>query len=421
MDERVDVQALMRRLGQAARAASRELAFAPSARKDAALVAAAEAIRADRAALLAANAEDMADATARGLSPAMLDRLKLDEGRVGAMIEGLHAIAAQPDPVGQVIAEWDRPSGLHIRRVRTPLGVVGVIFESRPNVTADAGALCLKAGNACILRGGSESLRSAQAIHAGLVAGLAAAGLPEAAIQLVPTADRAAVGAMLTMTGFIDVIVPRGGRSLVARVQAEARVPVFAHLEGIVHVYVDRAADLAKARRVILNAKTRRTGICGAAECLLIDRSFFEAEGAPFIGDLVAAGVEVRGDDDLQALPGVVPAGPEDWGREFLDSIIAAKLVDGVDGAIAHIRRYGSQHTDCILTEDDAAAERFFQRLDSAILMRNASTQFADGGEFGMGAEIGIATGKLHARGPVGAEQLTSFKYLVEGDGTVRG
>jgi len=421
MDERVDVQALMRRLGQAARAASRELAFAPSARKDAALVAAAEAIRADRAALLAANAEDMADATARGLSPAMLDRLKLDEGRVGAMIEGLHAIAAQPDPVGQVIAEWDRPSGLHIRRVRTPLGVVGVIFESRPNVTADAGALCLKAGNACILRGGSESLRSAQAIHAGLVAGLAAAGLPEAAIQLVPTADRAAVGAMLTMTGFIDVIVPRGGRSLVARVQAEARVPVFAHLEGIVHVYVDRAADLAKARRVILNAKTRRTGICGAAECLLIDRGFFEAEGAPFIGDLVAAGVEVRGDDDLQALPGVVPAGPEDWGREFLDSIIAAKLVDGVDGAIAHIRRYGSQHTDCILTEDDAAAERFFQRLDSAILMRNASTQFADGGEFGMGAEIGIATGKLHARGPVGAEQLTSFKYLVEGDGTVRG
>ncbi|HVH01788.1 MAG TPA: glutamate-5-semialdehyde dehydrogenase [Amaricoccus sp.] len=421
MDERVDVQALMRRLGQAARAASRELAFAPSARKDAALVAAAEAIRADRAALLAANAEDMADATARGLSPAMLDRLKLDEGRVGAMIEGLHAIAAQPDPVGQVIAEWDRPSGLHIRRVRTPLGVVGVIFESRPNVTADAGALCLKAGNACILRGGSESLRSAQAIHAGLVAGLAAAGLPEAAIQLVPTADRAAVGAMLTMTGFIDVIVPRGGRSLVARVQAEARVPVFAHLEGIVHVYVDRAADLAKARRVILNAKTRRTGICGAAECLLIDRGFFEAEGAPFIGDLVAAGVEVRGDDDLQALPGVVPAGPEDWGREFLDSIIAAKLVDGVDGAIAHIRRYGSQHTDCILTEDDAAAERFFQRLDSAILMRNASTQFADGGEFGMGAEIGIATGKLHARGPVGAEQLTSFKYLVEGDGTVWG
>jgi glutamate-5-semialdehyde dehydrogenase len=298
--------------------------------------------------------------------------------------------------------------------------VIGVIFESRPNVTADAGALCLKAGNAAILRGGSESLRSSQAIHAGLAAGLAAAGLPDAAIQLVPTADRAAVGAMLAMTEFIDVIVPRGGKGLVGRVQAEARVPVFAHLEGIVHVYVDRAADLAKARRVILNAKTRRVGICGAAECLLIDRAFWEAEGAPFVTDLVEAGVEVRGDDTLIELPGVVPAGRDDWGREFLDMIIAARIVDGVDGAIAHIRAHGSQHTDCILTEDDAAAARFFERLDSAILMRNASTQFADGAEFGMGAEIGIATGKLHARGPVGAEQLTSFKYLVEGDGTVR-
>jgi glutamate-5-semialdehyde dehydrogenase len=420
MDERVDVAALMRELGRAAREASHELACAPSAQKDAAIAAAADAIWDGRASLLAANAADLVDAEARGLGAAMLDRLKLDEGRVGAMVEGLRAIAAQPDPVGQVIAEWDRPSGLHIRRVRTPLGVVGVIFESRPNVTADAGALCLKAGNAAILRGGSESLRSAQAIHAGLVTGLRAAGLPQAAIQLVPTTDRAAVGAMLTMTEFIDVIVPRGGKGLVGRVQAEARVPVFAHLEGIVHVYVDRAADLAKARAVILNAKTRRTGICGAAECLLIDRAFFEAEGAPFVDDLVAAGVEVRGDDDLQALPGVVPAGHEDWGREFLDMIIAARLVDGVDGAIAHIRRYGSRHTDAIITEDDAAAERFFQRLDSAILIRNASTQFADGGEFGMGAEIGIATGKLHARGPVGAEQLTSFKYLVEGEGTVR-
>jgi glutamate-5-semialdehyde dehydrogenase len=420
MDERVDVGALMQEIGRAARDAAHELAFAPSEQKDAALRAAAGAIWADRVALLAANADDMAAAAPRGLSPAMLDRLKLDEGRVKAMVEGLRAIADQPDPVGQVIAEWDRPSGLHIRRVRTPLGVVGVIFESRPNVTADAGALCLKAGNAAILRGGSESLRSAQAIHAGLVAGLTAAGLPETAIQLVPTTDRAAVGAMLTMTEFVDVIVPRGGKGLVGRVQAEARVPVFAHLEGIVHVYVDRAADMEKARRVILNAKTRRTGICGAAECLLIDRAFFEAEGAPFVDDLIAAGVEVRGDDDLQALPGVVPAGPEDWGREFLDMIIAAKLVDGVDAAIEHIRRYGSQHTDCILTEDDAAAARFFQRLDSAILMRNASTQFADGGEFGMGAEIGIATGKLHARGPVGAEQLTSFKYLVDGDGTLR-
>jgi glutamate-5-semialdehyde dehydrogenase len=421
MDTVVDIPELMQALGRQARQAARVLAVATSEQKDAALTAAADAIWAERAALLETNAADMADASARGLSPAMLDRLRLDEGRVRAMVEGLRAIAAQADPVGQVIAAWDRPSGLRIRRVRTPLGVVGVIFESRPNVTADAGALCLKAGNAAILRGGSESLRSAQAIHAGLVAGLKAAGLPETAIQLVPTTDRAAVGAMLTMTEHIDVIVPRGGKGLVARVQADARVPVFAHLEGIVHVYVDRAADLAKARRVILNAKTRRTGICGAAECLLIDRAFFEAEGAPFVEDLIAAGVEVRGDDDLLALPGVVPAGSEDWGREFLDMIIAARLVDGVDGAIAHIERYGSQHTDCILTEDDAAAERFFRRLDSAILMRNASTQFADGGEFGMGAEIGIATGKLHARGPVGAEQLTSFKYLVEGDGTVRG
>ena len=418
MDTGAGVAGLMRKMGERARAAAGELAYAPSAQKDAALRAAADAIWAGRDALLAANGADMAGAA--GLGAAMRDRLELTEARVAGIVEGLRAIADQPDPVGQVIAEWDRPSGLHIRRVRTPLGVVGVIFESRPNVTADAGALCLKAGNAAILRGGSESLRSAQAIHAGLVAGLKAAGLPEAAIQLVPTTDRAAVGEMLTMTRYIDVIVPRGGKGLVGRVQAEARVPVFAHLEGIVHVYVDRAADLARARAVILNAKTRRTGICGAAECLLIDRAFFEAEGAPFVADLVEAGVEVRGDDDLLALPGVVPAGEDDWGREFLDMIIAARLVDGVDGAIAHIRRYGSQHTDCILTEDDAAAARFFERLDSAILMRNASTQFADGAEFGMGAEIGIATGKLHARGPVGAEQLTSFKYLVEGDGTLR-
>ncbi len=420
MDVRLDVKTLMQEIGEKARTAAADLAFAPSAQKDAALGAAADAIWADRHALLAANAADMADAKAKGLSAAMLDRLKLTDDRVSAMVAGLRSIAAQADPVGQVIAEWDRPSGLHIRRVRTPLGVVGVIFESRPNVTADAGALCLKAGNAAILRGGSESLRSAQAIHAGLAKGLRAAGLPEAAIQLVPTTDRAAVGEMLTMTRWIDVIVPRGGKGLVARVQAEARVPVFAHLEGIVHIYVDRAADLVKARRVILNAKTRRTGICGAAECLLIDRAFWEAEGAPFLTDLVEAGVEVRGDETLLDIPGVIPAAREDWGREFLDMVIAAKVVDGVDGAIAHIRRYGSQHTDCILTEDDAAADRFFQRLDSAILMRNASTQFADGGEFGMGAEIGIATGKLHARGPVGAEQLTSFKYLVDGDGTIR-
>jgi glutamate-5-semialdehyde dehydrogenase len=419
MDMRAGVEALMRGIGLAARAAAAELAVAEPAVKAAALEAAADAIRDDRDAVLAANARDMAAAEGR-LSAAMLDRLRLDEGRVRGMVEGLRAVAAQPDPVGTVLADWTRPNGLRIRRVRTPIGVVGVIFESRPNVTADAGALCLKAGNAAILRGGSESVHSARAIHAGLVAGLRAAGLPETAIQLVPTTDRAAVGAMLTMTEFIDVIVPRGGKGLVGRVQAEARVPVFAHLEGIVHVYVDRAADLAKARRVILNAKTRRTGVCGAAECILIDRAFWEAEGAPFLTDLVDAGVEVRGDDALLGLPGVVPAAEDDWGREFLDMIVAARLVEGVDGAIAHIRRYGSNHTDAILTEDDMAAARFFARLDSAILMRNASTQFADGGEFGMGAEIGIATGKLHARGPVGAEQLTSFRYLVEGDGAVR-
>ena len=420
MDAKVDVGALMEDIGRAARDAAAELAFAPSEQKDRALRAAADAIAAESAAILDANARDMEAGRAKGLSPAMLDRLLLTEDRVRGMVEGLRSIADQPDPVGAVIAEWDRPSGLHIRRVRTPIGVVGVIFESRPNVTADAGALCLKAGNAAILRGGSESFHSAQAIHAGLAAGLKAAGLPDAAIQLVPTTDRAAVGAMLTMTAFIDVIVPRGGKGLVGRVQAEARVPVFAHLEGIVHVYVDRAADLVKARRIILNAKTRRTGICGAAECVLVDRAFYAAAGAPFLTDLVEAGVEVRVAPDLLDIPGTVPATAEDWGREFLDSIIAAKLVDGVDGAIAHIRRYGSHHTDCIVTEDDAAADRFFQRLDSAILMRNASTQFADGGEFGMGAEIGIATGKLHARGPVGAEQLTSFKYLVEGDGAIR-
>jgi glutamate-5-semialdehyde dehydrogenase len=420
MDAKVDVQALMEEIGQRARIAAAELAFAPSAAKDAALRAAGEAIGDARETILDANARDMEAGHAKGLTSAMLDRLLLTDDRIRGMADGLRAIADQPDPVGAVIAEWDRPSGLHIRRVRTPIGVVGVIFESRPNVTADAGALCLKAGNAAILRGGSESFHSSQAIHACLAAGLAAAGLPDAAIQLVPTTDRAAVGAMLTMTEFIDVIVPRGGKGLVGRVQAEARVPVFAHLEGIVHVYVDRAADLVKATRVILNAKTRRTGICGAAECLLIDRAFYEAMGAPFLTDLVDAGVEVRAEGDLLEIPGTVPATRDDWGREYLDSIIATKLVDGVDGAIAHIRRYGSHHTDCILTEDDAAAERFFQRLDSAILMRNASTQFADGAEFGMGAEIGIATGKLHARGPVGAEQLTSFKYLVEGDGAIR-
>jgi glutamate-5-semialdehyde dehydrogenase len=362
----------------------------------------------------------MAAGRDKGLTPAMLDRLALDEKRLWGIVEGLRAVAAQDDPVGQVIAEWDRPSGLHIRRVRTPLGVIGVIYESRPNVTADAGALCLKAGNAVILRGGSESFQSSAAIHACLVEGLKSAGLPEDAIQRVPVTDRAAVGLMLGMTDHIDVIVPRGGKGLVGLVQREARVPVFAHLEGIVHIYLDAEADPEKALKVVLNAKTRRTGICGAAECLLIHREIADTIGQGVIRALIDAGVEVRGDAALQSIPGVTPASEEDWGREYLDSIIAAKVVDDLDAAIAHIRRYGSNHTDCIVTEDDTAVDRFFARLDSAILMHNASTQFADGGEFGMGAEIGIATGKMHARGPVGAEQLTSFKYLVTGDGAVR-
>ncbi len=411
---------LMTRIGTAAREAAAELAFAPPEQKALALVAAADAVQARLAEILDANKLDMEFAREKGISPAMMDRLLLDEARVGGIVEALRAVAAQPDPVGRVLEEWYRPNGLHIQRVATPLGVVGVIYESRPNVTADAGALCLKAGNAVILRGGSESFHSSVAIHACMVAGLREAGLPEAAIQLVPVRDRDMVQAMLTAVDYIDVIVPRGGKGLVGLVQREARVPVFAHLEGICHVYADGAADLEKARRVVLNAKTRRTGICGSAECLLIDRAFYAKHGAALIEDLVKAGVEVRTEGDLLSVPGTVQAQPDDFGREFLDMIIAAKLVDGVDGAIAHIRRYGSSHTEAVLTEDDAVADRFFQRLDSAILIRNASTQFADGGEFGMGGEIGIATGKMHARGPVGAEQLCSFKYLVTGDGTIR-
>jgi glutamate-5-semialdehyde dehydrogenase len=411
---------LMNELGTAARAAAAELAIASSERKAAALIGAAEAVWSRRAQILDANCEDLAYGTQKGLSAAMLDRLELNETRLRGIVDSLRAVAEQPDPVGRVLAEWDRPSGLHIQRVSTPIGVVGVIFESRPNVTADAGALCLKAGNAVILRGGSESFHSATEIHACMVEGLRQAGLPPAAIQLVPTRDRAAVSAMLQASAFIDVIVPRGGKGLVGLVQREARVPVFAHLEGICHVYADRDADPEQARRVVLNAKTRRTGVCGAAECLLIDWPFYTLHGGVLVEDLLKAGVEVRTTGELLKIPGTVPAAPEDFGREFLDRIIAVKLVDGVDEAIAHIRRYGSGHTESILTRNDATAARFFQRLDSAILMRNASTQFADGGEFGMGAEIGIATGKLHARGPVGAEQLTSFKYLVTGDGTIR-
>jgi glutamate-5-semialdehyde dehydrogenase len=415
-----DFGALMARIGAAARTAAAELAYASAERKHAALIGAAQDVWERRAEIVAANAKDMEFGVAKGLAPSMLDRLKLDEGRIRGIVDGLRAVAEQKDPVGEVIADWDRPSGLRIQRVRTPLGVVGVIYESRPNVTADAGALCLKAGNAVILRGGSESFHSSTVIHDCMVHGLRAAGLPEAAIQLVPTRDRGMVEAMLRAVEWIDVIVPRGGKGLVGLVQREARVPVFAHLEGICHVYADGDADLEKARRVVINAKTRRTGICGSAECLLIDRRFWDRHGGVLVTDLLERGVEVRAEGDLLTVPGTVAAQADDFGHEFLDMIIAAKIVDGVDGAIAHIRRYGSQHTESILTENDATAARFFQRLDSAILMRNASTQFADGAEFGMGAEIGIATGKLHARGPVGAEQLTSFKYLVTGDGTIR-
>ncbi|MCG6113165.1 MAG: glutamate-5-semialdehyde dehydrogenase [Paracoccus sp.] len=420
MTDMVQARQLIEALGAAARQAAMVLAQTPPEAKTRALMAAADAVIDQTPAILTANARDLDHARDKGLSEAMLDRLRLDPARLTAIAQSLRDVAGQDDPVGQVIAEWDRPTGLHIRRVRTPIGVIGVIYESRPNVTADAGALALKSGNAVILRGGSESLHSSAAIHACMVAGLRAAGLPETAIQMVPTRDRAAVSAMLGAQGLIDVIIPRGGKGLVGLVQEQARVPVFAHLEGICHVYADGAADLDKARRVVLNAKTRRTGICGSAECLLIDREFFARHGDVLIRDLLEAGVEVRAEGDLAQIPGTVPAQPDDFGREFLDMIIAAKLVDGVDEAIAHIRRHGSQHTESILTEDDAVAERFFAGLDSAILMRNVSTQFADGGEFGMGAEIGIATGKMHARGPVGAEQLTSFKYLVTGDGVVR-
>jgi len=411
---------LMAGIGARAKAAAAELAYASQERKYAALVSAAHFVWERRQAIFDANSIDVFAAEARGVSAAMLDRLKLDEHRLRGIVDALRTVAEQRDPVNRVLAEWDMPSGLHIQRLSTPLGVVGVIYESRPNVTADAGALCLKAGNAVILRGGSDSCNTSEAIHDCLVAGLREARLPESAIQLVTTRDRAMVTAMLQATKYIDVIVPRGGKGLVELVQAEARVPVFAHLEGICHVYADRDADLAKARAVVLNSKTRRTGICGAAECLLIDWGFYTKHGAVLVEDLLAAGVEVRTEGELLKVAGTVKAQADDFGREFLDKIIAVKLVDGVDQAMDHIRRYGSQHTEAILTENDETAAKFFQRLDSAILMRNASTQFADGGEFGMGGEIGIATGKLHARGPVGAEQLCSFKYLVTGDGTVR-
>jgi len=422
MDQRVDdIPAMMAEIGAAARKAAATLAAAPAERKAAALIAGAEAIEAQAGEIIDANALDMGYGREKGLSEALLDRLLLTEPRIRAMADGLRTVAAQPDPVGAVMAEWDMPSGLHIRRERTPIGVVGVIYESRPNVTADAGALCLKSGNAAILRGGSESFHSAGAILSCLHAGLAEAGLPQTAVQRMPTRDRAAVKAILTATEHIDLIVPRGGKGLVGLVQAEARVPVFAHLEGICHIYLDRAADPAKALAVILDAKTRRTGICGAAECLLIDRAVAQTVGADAVRALIEAGVTVHGCAEAEALDArVVPAEDADWGHEYLSMDIAVRVVGGVEEAVAHIRRFGSRHTEAVLTEDDAVAEAFYAGLDSAILMRNASTQFADGGEFGMGAEIGIATGKLHARGPVGAVELTSFRYIVEGDGTVR-
>jgi glutamate-5-semialdehyde dehydrogenase len=415
-----DLGQQMNEMGARARAAASVLAYASPEAKTKALLNAADSMVAATDHIIAENAKDLDFGREKGLTDAMMDRLMLDADRITAMAEGLRTIAGQDDPVGEVIAEWDRPTGLHIRRVRTPLGVIGVIYESRPNVTADAGALCLKSGNAVILRGGSESLHSAAAIHACLVQGLQAAGLPEDAVQIVPTRDRAAVEHLLKMTEFVDVIVPRGGKGLVGLVQREARVPVFAHLEGIVHIYIDKSADPQKTMDVVLNSKTRRTGICGAAECLLIHQDILDTLGRDVLRALMGAGVSVRGDAAIAKLDNVVPALDTDWGTEYLDSIIAAKTVANVDAAIEHIQTYSSAHTECVMCEDMAVRDKFFERIDSAILMHNASTQFADGGEFGMGAEIGIATGKMHARGPVGAAQLTSFKYLVEGNGTTR-
>jgi glutamate-5-semialdehyde dehydrogenase len=417
-----DIAALMHAMGQRAKEAARTLALATTAQKDAALAAMAQAMRRCKADILAANAQDIAEAKAAGATAAFLDRLALDDKRLAATADGLDVVRALPDPVATVSERWTRPNGMVIERVRVPLGVVGVIYESRPNVTADAAALCLKAGNAAILRGGSESYRSNRAIHVALTAGLLDAGLPEAAIALVPTRERAAVGMMLAgLDGALDVIVPRGGKSLVARVQAEARVPVFAHLEGICHVYVDKAAPLEMAKTILLNAKMRRTGVCGAAETLLVDRAAAPTHLAPLVTMLLDAGCEVRGDEATRVVDRrVKPASEEDWSTEYLDAVISAKVVDGVDAAIAHVERYGSHHTDSIVTEDPVAADKFLREVDSAIVLHNASTQFADGGEFGFGAEIGIATGRFHARGPVGVEQLTSFKYRVRGSGQIR-
>src|SRR5579875_10203 len=417
-----DIAAVMADLGRAARAVARTLALASTRQKNEALRAMARALRAETETLLKANAEDVAEARAAKMSSAFVDRLLLDPARIDTMARGIEVVAGLDDPVGQITDSWTRPNGMTIERVRVPLGVIGIIYESRPNVTADAGALCLKSGNATILRGGSDSLRSSRAIVAALGRGLREAGLPETAIQLVPTRDRAAVGMMLAgLDGNIDVLVPRGGKELVARVQAEARVPVFAHLEGVCHVYVDKAAAPDMAKAIVLNAKMRRTGVCGAAETLLVDRAGAPRHLQPLVTMLLEVGCEVRGDAETQAVDRrVKPATEEDWKTEYLDAIIAVKVVDGIDAAIAHIERYGSHHTDAIITEDRANAEKFLREVDSAIVLHNASTQFADGGEFGFGAEIGIATGRLHARGPVGVEQLTSFNYRIRGSGQTR-
>jgi glutamate-5-semialdehyde dehydrogenase len=417
-----DIAAAMGEIGRRARAAARALALAPADQKNRALGAMAAAVRAQTSLIVAANAEDVAEARAAGVTGAFLDRLALDPARADAIAAGIDAVRGLKDPVGTVMESWTRPNGMRIERVRVPLGVIGIIYESRPNVTADAGVLCLKSGNAAILRGGSDSMRSSRAILTALTEGLRAANLPEAAIQLVPTRDRAAVGLMLSgLDGNIDVIVPRGGKSLVARVQAEARVPVFAHLEGVCHVYVDKAASLDMAKKIVLNAKMRRTGVCGAAETLLVDRAGAGSQLKPLIEMLIAAGCEIRGDKSTLAVDKrVKPAIEEDWSTEYLDAIIAVKVVDNVEAAIDHIERYGSHHTDAIITEDQATAEKFLREVDSAIVLHNASTQFADGGEFGFGAEIGIATGRLHARGPVGVDQLTTFKYRIHGNGQTR-
>jgi glutamate-5-semialdehyde dehydrogenase len=415
-----DIHSLVVDIGKKAREASRRLAVASSQQKKHALIFSADSIRKNTPNILEQNKKDLDFGASKSLSNALMDRLLLNEERIGSMIDGLEAIANQDDPVGEIMEAWRRPNGLEIKRVRTPLGVIGVIYESRPNVTADAGALCLKAGNAVILRGGSESYNSSIAIHNCMQEGLLKANLPENSIQIIPTKDRSAVASLLKLTEYIDVIVPRGGKSLVGLVQSEARVPVFAHLEGIVHIYLDKTADPRKAFDVILNSKTRRTGICGAAECLLINKDILNGLGSEIVNMLLDAGVEVRADKEVVKIPGTVAANKDDWGNEFLDSKIAVRAVADLEEAINHIQNYSSSHTDCIITENLEARDKFFTQLDSAILMHNASTQFADGGEFGMGAEIGIATGKLHARGPVGTVQLTSFKYLVEGQGTIR-